>query len=116
MVARRISTTTLVDPESPTSFRASCLIALNKCPSVRPIGVGEVVRRIIGKAILYVIGQNIRDAAGPLQLCAGQMAGSEDAVHAMQTIFKKDEMEAVLEVDAINAFNCLNRQSALHNI
>ena len=83
------------------------LSSLDKCPGVRPIGVGEVVRHIIGKAVLYVIGQDIKDAAGPLELCAGQMAGSEAAVHAMQTILKKDETEAV-EVDATNALNCLN--------
>ena len=73
--------------------------------------MGEVVCSIIGKAILYIIAQDIVAAAGPLQLRAGQMAGNEAAVE--QTIFKKDETEEVLEVD--NAFNCLTRQSALHN-
>ena len=73
MVAGRMSTT-LVDPESLASSTASHLITLDKCPGVHPIDVGEVVRHIIGKAILYVVGQGIRDAAGPLQLSAGQMA------------------------------------------
>ena len=43
-----------------------------KNAGVRPIGIGETIRRIIGKAILANIGQNIIDAAGPLQLCVGQ--------------------------------------------
>ena len=49
-VGRRICTT-YVDPSSLTAFVAYCLIALDKCPGVRPIGIGEVARRIIGKAI-----------------------------------------------------------------
>ncbi len=87
-----------------------------KCPGVRPIGVGETVRRIIGKAILAVIKVDVLEAAGTLQLCAGQEAGSEAAIHAMRSIFEDTESEAVLLADATNAFNCLNRNAALHNI
>ncbi len=53
-VARKLCTT-YVDPEVLAPLTASRLIALDKCPGVRPIGVGETVRRIIGKAILAVI-------------------------------------------------------------
>ena len=63
------------------------LIALNKCPGLRPIGVGEVIRRIVSKAVLSVLKLDILEAAGSLQLCAGQDAGSEASVHAMQSIF-----------------------------
>ena len=42
--------TDFVDSAGLTAFTACRLIALDKCPGVRPIGVGEVVRRIIGKA------------------------------------------------------------------
>ena len=51
------------------AFVACRLVPLDKCPGVRPIGIAETIRRIIGKAILATIGQNIIDAAGPLQLC-----------------------------------------------
>jgi hypothetical protein len=37
-------------------------------------------------------------------------------VHAVRTLFQSDETEALLLVDASNAFNSLNRQTALHNI
>jgi len=52
-------------------------------------------------------------AAGPLQLCAGRPAGCEAAIHAMRAVFDSPDAEAVLQVDATNAFNCLNRQAAL---
>ena len=44
-----------VDPESLSSLTACRLIALDKNPALRPIGVGEVVTRIIGKAVLQVL-------------------------------------------------------------
>ena len=37
-------------------------------------------------------------------------------VHAMKEAFLKDDSEAVLLVDASNAFNLLSRDAALHNI
>ena len=56
------------------------------------------------------------DSAGDLQLCAGQKSGCETAVHAMSEIFAEEETDAVLLVDATNAFNSINRKVMLHNI
>ena len=108
LVARRLCTF-CVDPDGITAMVACRLIALNKCPGVHPIGVGEVVRRIIAKAILSIVKLDVSEAAGSLQLFAGQDAGNEASVHAMRAIFCDDSTEAVLLVDASNAFNCLNR-------
>ena len=82
--------------------------------SDRPIGISDTARRIISKAILNIIREH--DVGGCLQLCAGQISGIEAAVHAVRTLFKKEETEALLLVDASNAFNSLNRQTALLNI
>ena len=114
-LARRLCTD-YVDPAGLTAFTACRLIALDKCPGVRPIGVGEVVRRIVGKAILSVIGVEIQQSAGSLQLCAGQPSGCEAAIHALRHIYDEDSTQAALLVDASNAFNNLNRQLALANI
>ena len=92
LVAHRLCTS-CIDLDSITAMVACRLIALNKCPGVRTIGVGEVVRRIIAKAILSIVKL---EAAGSLQLCAGQDAGNEAAVHAMRTIFCDGSTEAVL--------------------
>ena len=113
--ARRVFTS-YVDPSCLRAFTACRLIPLDKNPGVRPIGVCETVRRIIGKAIMSIVSQDVRLAAGPLQLCAGQPAGAEAAIHAMSKIFNDAGSDAVLLVDARNAFNCLNRKTALHNI
>ena len=55
-------------------------------------------------------------AAGPLQAAAGIKGGAEAAIHAMKDIFEEDNTEAVILVDASNAFNSLNRKTALHNM
>ena len=75
----------------------------------------EVVRRIVAKAALYIIRDAIQAAAGPHQLCAGQIAGTEAAVHAVRSVFNHDDSDAILLVDATNAFNSLNHSVALHN-
>ena len=83
---------------------------------MRPIGIGELPRRIIARAVLSVLRDDVQDAAGSVQLCAGQIARVESAVHAVQKCFEQDGTEAALLVDASNAFNSLNRDAALHNI
>ena len=59
---------------------------------------------------------DVQMAAGPLQLCAGDQSGCEAAMLAMRQIFKSVDANAILLVDASNAFNALNRQVALRNI
>ena len=114
-VGRRICTT-LVHPEGLSAFVACRLIPLDKCPGVRPIRVGEVPRRILAKDVLRIVGRDVEEVAGPLQVCAGQDRGCEAAVHAMRRIFHHPDTEGVLLVDATNAFNTINRQAALQNI
>ncbi len=93
LLARRLCTT-LVDPRGLSALLACRLIALDKCPGVRPIRICETARRIVSKAVLFVTKADVQDAAGPLQLCAGQMAGIEAAVHAMKESFLKEDTEA----------------------
>ena len=58
----------------------------------------------------------MKDAAGSPQVCAGQEAGSEAAIHAIYDIYHQDEIEATLLVYAENVFNYINRKTMLHNI
>ena len=92
-LAKRICTTH-VDPACLAPFTACRLIALDKSPSVRPIGIGEVMRRIIGKAVIGIITPNILKVTGSFQLCTGQDAGIESAIHVMSKLFKVESTEA----------------------
>ena len=111
-----------IDPDCLVEYIACRLIPLDKGltkdnkPGVRPIGVGEVLRRLVGKLLIGVIKGDIVSAAGPLQTCSGLRAGIEAAIHAMRIAFQNNNTEAILLVDAENAFNNLNREAALLNI
>ena len=58
--------------------------------------MGEVLRRIAGKLIMMIFKKDITDAAGPLQLSAGQEAGAKAAMHAMQDIFANEDTTSPL--------------------
>ena len=75
---------------------------------MRPIGVGEVLRGIFEKCVTKVLKLEISDTSGSLQVCVGHRGGSETAIHAKRTIFENDETDAVLLIDATNAFNALD--------
>ena len=65
---------------------------------------------------MYTFKKDVQTAAGSIQLCAGQEAGCEAAIHGISKLFQADETDALLLVDADNAFNRLNRKVALWNI
>ena len=70
-------------------FTACRLIPLDKGedkfgnPGVRPVGVGEVIRRLTGKMMVKAIRNDIINAAGPLQTCAGLQCSIEASIHSM---------------------------------
>ena len=92
------------------------LIPLDIKPGLRLIGVGEVLRRIAAKAVMMLFKNDITHAAGALQLSAGQDAEVEAVVHSVHDIFSEENTEAVLLIDAGNAFNSINRKVMLHNM
>ena len=71
---------------------ANRLIPLDKGEgAVKPIGVGEVLRRICGKCVMSVVKKDVVHASGSLQLGAEQKSASKAAIHAMHSIFQSDD-------------------------
>jgi hypothetical protein len=101
------------------ALMAGRLVALDKCPGVRPIWVGETWRRLAAKATLLGSGCNAKEQCGIDQLCAGLEAGIEGGIHAIDELWrqhKEEEEWGSLLVDAANAFNELNRTAMLWTI
>ena len=105
-----------VDPMCIEAIVNCRLIPLDKNPGIRPIGIGEVLRRIMGKAMSSFTKEDTMKSVGALQLSVGHEGGVEAAAHAMRDIYDESETQGVLFVDAENAFNSMNRKAALHNV
>jgi len=105
-----------VNSKSIEALLASRLIPLDKNPGLCPIGVGEILRRIAGKVVTSALRDEIISSIGCLQTCAGLEAGCESTIHVTRNKFDEEETEAVVLVDASNAFNAINRKAFLHNV
>ena len=123
LCCRRIATEKIdvhSESSSPTSsleaYLACRLVPLDKSPGLRPIGVSDVIRRVLGKAFMSVVRDDVREIAGAIQVCAGQPGGCEAAIHATKDKFNEEDTDAVLLLDASNAFNSMNRATMLENI
>ena len=113
-LARRLANN-LVEWRKIQALMASRLVALDKNPGVRPIAIGEVLRRILGKAVAMVTRSDLESVCRADQLCSGVGAGIEAAIHCMRELFMDmaDDGYGLLLVDAKNAFNSVNRFASL---
>jgi hypothetical protein len=65
---------------------------------------------------MEVVKGDIQETVGSVQVCAGQAGGCEAAIHGMRNVFEDIETDAILLIDAANAFNSINRDAMLKNI
>ena len=92
------------------------LIALDKQPGIRPVGVGETWRRLMAKCLLKVARMEAKTACGTTQLVGGLEAGIEGDIHAMGLLWedhRKEEDWGFLLIDTRNTFNEENRTAML---
>ncbi|CAM9989991.1 unnamed protein product, partial [Heterosigma akashiwo] len=77
-------------------------LMLDKKPGLRPIGVGEVLQRILAKSVAWVTKGDVTQESGVDNLAGGLKSGIEGGVHAMKELWADEGTEVV--VDASNAF------------
>ena len=95
--------------------------ALNKTTEasksdIRPIAVGETLRRLTAKCLCLTIREKARDLFQPLQVGVACRSGSERITHGLRKFIDDhwdDDDFAVFKVDMRNAFNMVSRQAIL---
>eukprot|EP00731_Ephydatia_muelleri_P036466 Em0260g3a len=111
-------------PKSVSGFLSGGrLIALNKgnfsegqCTDIRPIVVGEELRRLTGKCLCSILRDKFSTFFQPSQFGVACKAGVERVVHNLRKCIDDGWMSGdfvVCKVDMSNAFNRVSRQAVL---
>ena len=58
------------------------LVALDKCPGIRPFGVGDVAYRLCAKIMIEITGDDVQSECLADQICSGMKAGFEGSIHS----------------------------------
>ena len=53
-----------------SALMACCLVALDKRPGVRLVGIGETLRRALSKLVMKAARDQAKTSCGSIQLCA----------------------------------------------
>ena len=83
---------------------------------IRPIAVGEILRRLTGKCLMSVVREDARSYFWPVQVGVGVPKGAEKAVHCVRAWAHRNSAasdKVLLKLDFSNAFNCVSREVAL---
>ena len=96
-------------------FYGASLCALTKKDNgIRPIAVGNTLRRLATKVGAFPLTPALGEELRPVQLGFATRGGCEAAVHAARRFVRNGEGGRVLlKVDMKNAFNCIRRDAFL---
>ena len=105
-------------PEEVTPFLCGGRLhaAIKKDGGLRPIAVGDVGRRLVGKLAAAALADRAAALLSPHQLGVG-VRGACEAIHqALREALDKNPDKAVLQLDLINAFNTVDRATAIQEL
>ena len=87
--------------------------------SVRPIAVGEVIRRITSKILMAKIKDMVADYLKPMQVGVGVPNGTEAILNGLNRLIDDPNLNpdtTILLIDYVNAFNMVHRQPFIDEI
>ena len=109
-----------IPPDFIPYFCGATLIAsLKKNGGVRPIAIGEVLRRLVSKCLIAATLPQAIECLSPLQLGVGIPRASQAIIHAVNIHLSSPSSNAVkptLLVDFSNAFNSIDRSAMFSEI
>eukprot|EP00957_Ditylum_brightwellii_P090261 6874052-Ditylum_brightwellii.AAC.1 len=74
---------------------AGHLIVLDKCPDVCPMGMGEVLLRMMRKCIISVCREDATEACSIMQFCLGLKVRIKGAIHTMNHLWAEHREEDI---------------------
>ena len=101
----------------PIFFGATLIPLRKKEGGVRPITVGQILRRLVAKCIGLHVIHSVGGSLSPLQVGCGVPLGCEAAAHAARIYLKNIPSDHILmKFDFQNAFNSLRRDKMLNAV
>ena len=95
-------------------YGASLCALAKKDGGIRPIAVGNSLRRLATKVVLSPITAELREQLQPTQLGVGTPAGCEAALRATRAFIEgSNSPKIILKIDLKNAFNTIRRDRIL---
>ena len=91
------------------------LTALSKPDgSLRPIAIGETLRRLVGKVLAKDASEDFQSFFEPSQVGVGSKGGAEAVVHTVRQYMARNSHKpgvVIATLDLKNAFNCVDRSA-----
>jgi hypothetical protein len=91
--------------------------------SLRPVAVGEVLRRLVSKCCVKLATPVAKHYLAPLQLGVGTEHGAEAQIHFWNEVIRNpsmcehiDRVELLVKLDSSNAFNSVRREFFLEAV
>ncbi|OWA52981.1 putative Retrotransposable element SLACS 132 kDa protein [Hypsibius exemplaris] len=101
----------------PLLYGATLTALKKKDGGIRPIAVGTVWRRILGKIVAKRVMSQMALLMRPCQLGCGTRGGVEAAAHATRAFMSETgETRVLLKLDFANAFNTVRRDAVLRAV
>ena len=83
---------------------------------IRPILIGDVLIRTIGKCCTLAEQQIIADRLAPIQLAVGTKCGNEVAIHGIRAHLDSNPDHVLITVDIANAFGTISRNAVAQSL
>ena len=84
--------------------------------SLRPIAIGNLLRRVVAKCFSSALAPKAAALLAPNQLGVGVRGGAEAVAHAVSEAVKDQPNLWVLQADLVNAFNSVDRGVVLEEV
>ena len=90
--------------------------AAKKDGGIRPIAVGNILRRLTAKTIARRVQERAATILAPHQLGVGVHNGCESILHTVRKVLESDSSLFCLQADFQNAFNLVSREVGLEEV